>query len=325
MVDAASRAPTYHEQIDDARVRENYAAQAKSVAKKIFDNKVLYQAITAKSNVPYWWIGPTHNRESSLNFGCHLHEGSPLTGRTKYVPKGRPASGNPPFTFEESALDALMMAPHKLQEVKRWSAERGCYEWERYNGWGYLKRGPSPYVFAGTTVYEHGKYVADGVYSDSVVDKQLGTLVVLKELAKLDPEVAAALMDREPGPPPDVLHKETKDAKTGRKVGAGTAVGGAAGEGANAGTTVPDKPAFISPVITFTAIGVGIALVILCSIIISRKVAMVNSQMGDPAMNFLNNLALDLQIGFFLAAIAAAYWYWIRPDAARAPGTESVL
>lgn len=272
------REPAYHEQWDGASVIPQWHNTAKAVAQKIFANKGVYQRITEKSGVPYWWIGPTHNRESSLNFKTHLHCGDPLTARTVHIPSGRPASGTPPFTFEASALDAINMPPHKLGAVKRWSVERACYEWERYNGWGYLKRGPSPYVWSGTSTYHHGKFVGDGQYRDDVVDKQLGTVVVLKELALLDPDVAAALKDRESGPPPEVIEHETKDAKTGRKAGAGVAGGGLAGEGASQGTQVPDKPPFISPVVTFTAIGIGIALVILFTIIVSRKVALVNSK-----------------------------------------------
>jgi lysozyme family protein len=273
--------PTYHQEWDAAKVRTNWQDMAASTAAKIYANKGVYQQITAKTGVPYWWIGPVHNLEGSLNFKTHLHNGDPLTARTRQVPPGRPATGSPPFSFADSAVDALTMAPHKLEQVTRWSVERSCYEWERYNGFGYLKRGPSPYLWSGTNQYDHGKYVADGVYSDTAVSKQLGAVAVVRELAKLDQEVANALKDREPGPPPAVIEKETKGAKDGRKTGGAITGAGAAGQATNAGTQQPDKPHFISPVITFTAIGVGIALMIMCTIIISRKAALVNAKWGQ--------------------------------------------
>lgn len=280
------RAPTYHQLFDAGTIKPERQAEAAKVAKAIFANKAVYESVArkagnGKASPPYWWIGPTHNRESGMNFRTHLHNGDPLTARTFHVPPGRPASGSPPFAFDVSAADALNMAPHKLGEVQRWSVERGCYEWERFNGWGYLRRGGiSAYVFAGTTVYVSGKFVADSDYDPNAVDKQLGTVAVLKELAKLDPDVAKALLDREPGAPPDVIDNETKGAKTGRKIGTGTAAGGAAGEVAKQGTQQPDKPPLFSPVLTMTAIGVGIAIVIIATIMISRKVALINSKWG---------------------------------------------
>ena len=51
---------------------------------------------------------------------------------------------------------------------------------ERFNGLGYRNRGlVSPYVYSGTTLYESGKFVADGVFNPSVKDKQVGTAVLV--------------------------------------------------------------------------------------------------------------------------------------------------
>lgn len=40
----------------------------------------------------------------------------------------------------------------------------------------------SKYVYSGTSVYVSGKYVADNVYDDSVVDKQVGVYLILNAL-----------------------------------------------------------------------------------------------------------------------------------------------
>ena len=54
---------------------------------------------------------------------------------------------------------------------------------ETYNGLGYHYRGrPSPYVYAGTDQYTRGKYVADGVYSATAVDAQVGVLALTRSI-----------------------------------------------------------------------------------------------------------------------------------------------
>ena len=55
---------------------------------------------------------------------------------------------------------------------------------QKYDGMGYTNNnyGPSPYVWAGTTKYQSGKYVADGVYDAGAVDQQLGVAVMVKSL-----------------------------------------------------------------------------------------------------------------------------------------------
>src|SRR4051812_40453838 len=67
----------------------------------------LYGRVKDQINVPLLFIMPIHEREASLSFGTHLHNGDPLTARTKHVPAGRPKTGNPPFKWDESAVDAL--------------------------------------------------------------------------------------------------------------------------------------------------------------------------------------------------------------------------
>lgn len=48
---------------------------------------------------------------------------------------------------------------------------------------GYANKGlPSPYVWAGTSNYEKGKYVADGKFDPNYVDQQLGVAVMLRTL-----------------------------------------------------------------------------------------------------------------------------------------------
>ena len=170
---------------DSAQVKAGHRAICENIAHKIIAHRATYEKIQNKTGVPWYWIGATHSLEASQNFSRHLHNGDPLTARTRQVPANRPASGSPPFTFEESAIDALTMAPHSLHLVRDWSIERMLFEAERYNGWGYRIYHPnvkSPYLWSFTTIYHAGKYVADGKWSASHVSTQCGFAAILKVL-----------------------------------------------------------------------------------------------------------------------------------------------
>lgn len=136
-------------------------------------NRPRYEA--AGCGVPWWWIAAIHNLESSGSFDKHLHNGDSLKRRTVRVPAGRPRSGSPPFTWEQSAADALGMK--SLTGWKDWTIPAALYQAERYNGWGYRRFHPnvlSPYLWSGTQHYSRGKYVADGKWSASASSAQVG-------------------------------------------------------------------------------------------------------------------------------------------------------
>ena len=167
-------------------------ANVMGAAKRIFANKARYLAVSLKTGVPWFFIGLIHNLEASLSFRGHLHNGDPLTARTVQVPAGRPLVGNPPFTWEESALDALTQKG--LQTIKAWTIERLLYEAERYNGFGYMLYHPgdlSPYVWSKTNHNDGtGKYVADGKWSGTAFsESQVGFAAGLIALMKLDPTI----------------------------------------------------------------------------------------------------------------------------------------
>jgi lysozyme family protein len=230
------------------------------------------------------FIGPAHNRESSLRFNAHLHCGDPLNARTVHVPKGRPKTGNPPFTWEESAIDALTMPPHSLDRVPAWTIERTLYELEKYNGWGYLGKGNSPYLWAGTSEYHGGKYVADGVYSASAWDKQLGCVAVIKALAELDAGVAARIAGaRQATAPPDVLEQgdeTSRKARTARNIGAGTSATSAA---TKAGTEKPahdGAASFAHSTVLPVAIALGLAVAVAAAVVIARKRKLIAAKWG---------------------------------------------
>jgi lysozyme family protein len=271
----------YHQLWDRAKVRPDSAAAAKAVAQKILANLPKYEGVTAKTGVPVQFIGPVHNRESSLRFNAHLHCGDPLTARTYHVPKGRPAKGNPPFSWEESAIDALTMPPHCLHQVHDWSVERTLFEEEKYNGWGYLKKGNSPYLWAGTSEYHGGKYVADGKYSASAWDKQLGCVAVMKALAELSPEIAARLNNRQPTPPAGVVDGAVAEAtKNDKRAAAGGAAATAGSATTKATTEKPAEagaPQFAHSYLLPLAIAIGVVIVVVCVVRVARKAAYIKS------------------------------------------------
>lgn len=197
----------YERMWDSVVVTPSRSAIVDSVARKAIANKLRYQQIEAATGVPWFVVAILHNRESGLNFSRHLHNGDPLTARTRQVPAGRPKGGKPPFSFEESAIDALMMPPHLLHKVTDWNIARICYESEKYNGWGYRKfKINSPYLWSFTNHYKQGKYVADGKWSATAVDRQIGCMAHLKAMMKLDPSIGRAIFGGPvvAPPPPDV-------------------------------------------------------------------------------------------------------------------------
>jgi lysozyme family protein len=141
---------------------------------RMFINRDRYLTVTESTGVPWQVIGTIHMREADGNFSCHLHNGDPLTARTVHVPKGRPATGSPPFSWEESAVDALTLAGMSGHES--WDDMGSILDRvERYNGLGYRSRGiASPYLWAGTNAYLAGKFVADGVFNPRAIDTQPG-------------------------------------------------------------------------------------------------------------------------------------------------------
>ena len=183
---------THHEKLwDSVEIKGSQVFRIDKRIAQYVENKDRYVAIEKMrvGGVPSAVIFTLHGRESTWSFKKHLHEGSPLTDRTKWVPKGRPKappSNGSVYTFEESAEDVL----YKLKDLESvdWTkCDDSLFTIEKYNGLGYLKYHKdvlSPYLWAGTNHYTSGKYVADGKWSQTAVDKQLGTCAILKRMSQ---------------------------------------------------------------------------------------------------------------------------------------------
>jgi lysozyme family protein len=261
----------YHRMWDRAQIKPDKIAPARKIARAIISNRAAYEAVEHATGVPWFMIGALHCRESDMSFATHLHNGDSLKRRTYHVPAGRPKQGSPPFRWHESAIDALTMAPHALDQVKAWPVERILYESEKYNGWGYLKRGNSPYLWSWTSEYRGGKYVADGVYDPRHWDEQPGCVALLKQLAALEPAVAARLTQRAATPPQQVHDQATKRERLARASGLASGATGGGSESAKAVIAQPDKPPLLPAFAAYSLIGVGVAVVLVATARIVRK------------------------------------------------------
>jgi lysozyme family protein len=138
-----------------------------------------YEEVVAGTQIPWYFVGLLHAMEAGFNFNRHLHNGDPLTARTVNVPPGRPAAGNPPFTWRDSAIDAVKFK--KLDAIADWSMAHMLFKLESFNGFGYRPfKVPTPYLWSFSNLYEKGKYVADGQYDANAVSQQCGAAVILK-------------------------------------------------------------------------------------------------------------------------------------------------
>jgi len=182
----------YTDTYNKALVRQKFLPELGVVKTRILSGKARYEAVAGilANGIPWWFIGITHFMEAGhfwpKQFNYHLHCGDPLTARTVHVPKGRPkadpiAGPGKPYTWEESALDALRYMGY--DKVKDWSLENCLVLFEKFNGLGYKKRKvANPYLWSFTTEYEKGKYVLDGKFDPNAVSKQAGVAAIMKIL-----------------------------------------------------------------------------------------------------------------------------------------------
>ncbi len=202
------------------KLDDSARARVKAAVAKIIQYRDVYEKTVKGWMLPWWWVGCIHYRESSNNFRTHLHNGDPLSARTKNVPKGRPLVGEPPFTWDVSAADALKMKDlDKLADV---SIEHLLFQAQRFNGFGYEDYHPqdlSPYVWAGTNHSdETGKYVKDGRYDPNAPERQLGVAALMLGLQGAGVDLSAK---REAG---QLTKEAVGTAVTTVAVGGGTAL-----------------------------------------------------------------------------------------------------
>ncbi len=160
----------YQKLFDSCQINPGKAAQVEKLTGGLVSNKPRYTEVGEPLGVPWYVVAVIHNMECSQNFNEHLHNGDALTARTIHVPKGRPTEGDPPFSWEDSASDALVFEGYS--QWKDWTIPGMLYKLEGYNGWGYRLYHPevkSPYLWSASNQYLSGKYVSDGRYAPNIV------------------------------------------------------------------------------------------------------------------------------------------------------------
>jgi lysozyme family protein len=182
---ATSRTGSLQEYADDyarAVILPEWHSEAYLNAAHLLKFKDRFEALADQVNIPWYVPAVIQKMESGAgSFDCYLGNGEQIIGRgtkSKLVPKDR----GPFRDWEEGALDALKT--DRVASVKNWDIPNLLKWAESYNGVGYLHRGKrSPYLWSGTQLgIRTGKYVADGVYSETAVSKQIGICAVLKAM-----------------------------------------------------------------------------------------------------------------------------------------------
>jgi lysozyme family protein len=169
----------YQRSFDRCTLRDEFRGNLAYYLKRLRQGQPNYELVQHELGVPWPFVGIIHAMECGFNFAGHLHNGDPLTARTVHVPKGQPRTGTPPFTWLQSAVDALRLK--KLDQIDDWSVPRMLYLLEAYNGFGYRRRSlPSPYLWSFSNLYDKGKFVKDGKFDPNAVSKQCGAGLMLK-------------------------------------------------------------------------------------------------------------------------------------------------
>lgn len=167
------------------------------ISHRLVDAKNRYQTVEAKTGVPWAVIAVIHERESSQSWLASLAQGDPWNQPSIHVPKNR----GPFASWEEAAMDALVICPPHAANWHDWSIGGALTLLEQYNGEGYAS-GPydhatrhqyppqaSPYIWASTDQYIKGKYIADGHFDPNAVDHQIGCAALLGRMSLIDPSI----------------------------------------------------------------------------------------------------------------------------------------
>jgi lysozyme family protein len=173
----------YQHLFDTCLIAPPHAAEIEKTTDKIAANQARYESVGEPLDIPWFFVGVIHCMEGGLSFKTHLHNGDPLSARTVQVPAGRPKKGQPPFTWEESATDALTF--EKFAGLDDWALPAMLYRFEAYNGFGYRPRTiNTPYLWSFSNHYSQGKFAADGKFSPVLVSKQCGAAVLIRRMAE---------------------------------------------------------------------------------------------------------------------------------------------
>ncbi len=161
-------------------IRAEKQPEADALVNAIIKNQARYEKLSLRTGIPWPLIAMLHNMECGLSFKKHLHNGDPLSAKTVNVPAGRPKNWDPAtMDWDDSAADALT----EIAKQEKWTLAAMAFSAERYNGWGYRKHNVwTPYLWSFSNNYRSGKFVKDGVWSDTAISNQCGFMVLLRRM-----------------------------------------------------------------------------------------------------------------------------------------------
>lgn len=150
-----------------------------------------FQRVFEVTGIPMVWMMCSFERESSMDFSRSPAQGDRWDRVSVNVPRGV----GPFKSWVEAAIWSYRHDGIDKNSAP-WTMPYACWSWEKFNGFGPRDHGRcSGYVFSGTDQYDPptgkaGKYVADGVWSGSAVDQQLGCVSLALDFIALDPSLA---------------------------------------------------------------------------------------------------------------------------------------
>ncbi|HWJ99452.1 MAG TPA: peptidoglycan-binding protein [Xanthobacteraceae bacterium] len=166
------------------KIPAQYLPALDRTAAKLVGDKERYLSLERRSSVPAIVTMVIAERESGADPRMSLAQGDRWDRVTVHVPKGR----GPFKSWEDAAVDALQIDGLDRIGRESWTIERALFQLEKYNGFGYRRYGvPSAYVWASTTIYQGGKFIADGKFSRSAWDIQLGVAALMARIGHAEP------------------------------------------------------------------------------------------------------------------------------------------
>jgi|GEM_PF-5326460 len=194
--DMAIIAEDHSENLKSLQINSDKKSLVDKFYKNFEKNRQHYDRVAAATDIPAILIATIHYMEAGMLFDRYLHNGQVLGKETTFVPKGILFGTN---QWEEAAIHALggnivdLKGNKSLQRFQDLRRKLGITKEttdvgkllaiaETFNGLGYRNKGttPSPYIYAGTNMYEKGLYVADGKFDPDVRHKGIGIAALLE-------------------------------------------------------------------------------------------------------------------------------------------------
>lgn len=184
--------PEYQRRLSGIKITRQREVHARAVTilkrPEVIKN---FQPVQAELGIPMVWMITSFERESGLDFRTSPAQGDRWDRVSVNVPRGA-------GPFKSFTAAAIWSYKHDGVDKNSapWSWPYMCWKWEAFNGFGPRDHGRvSGYNFSGTNQYDPpegkgGKYVSDGQWSSSTVDRQLGCVPLAIELTLLEPALS---------------------------------------------------------------------------------------------------------------------------------------